>query len=202
MEYVQFGKTGTTVSRLGFGGAVAGLKNYLHTYDPESEESKKQVYRALETALDLGVTYFDTAPGYGNGASESMFGEVLGTVDPKKIFLATKVHRGLKPSELRSCVEGSLKRLKRDYVDLIQIHGNSYSADDAAEILSPGGFADAMEELKKAGLTRFIGFTSEDNSVVLVGMRSAGRVRQNVEIAGDLEGRIDIVQVYRRYVEA
>jgi aryl-alcohol dehydrogenase-like predicted oxidoreductase len=288
MEYVQFGKTGATVSRLGFGGAVAGLKNYLHTYDPESEESKKQVYRALETALDLGVTYFDTAPGYGNGASESMFGEVLGTVDPKKIFLATKVHRGLKPSGLRSCVEGSLKRLKRDYVDLIQIHGNSYSADDAAEILSPGGFADAMEELKKTGLTRFIGFTSEDNSeglytlmrsgrfeevqmcynfifqhpyepsrpfgslyeaekcglgiaamraptsgtfqrwmkmirpdddfdysraliqfvfsnplvdVALVGMRSAGRVRQNVEIAGDLEGRIDIAQVHRKYVE-
>jgi aryl-alcohol dehydrogenase-like predicted oxidoreductase len=286
MEYVQFGKTGATVSRLGFGGVVAGLKNYIHTYDPDAEESRKSVYKALETALELGVTYFDTAPGYGNGASESMFGEVLGSVDPKKIFLATKVHRTSKPAEIRRSVEESLKRLKRDQVDLIQIHGNSFSADDAEEILAPGGFAEAMEDVRKAGLTRFIGFTSEDNSeglytlmrsgrfaevqmcynfifqhpyepsrpfgslfeaekcglgiatmraptsgtfqrwikmirpdddfdysraliqfvfsnplvdVVLVGMRSAERVRQNVEIANDLEGRIDIAQVHSRY---
>jgi predicted aldo/keto reductase-like oxidoreductase len=288
MEYVEFGKTGTRVSRLGFGGAVAGLKNYLHAYDPDADEAKQAIYRALETALELGVTYFDTAPGYGGGRSETMFGEVLGKADPKKIFLATKVPRDLRPGDVRRSVEESLTRLKRDYVDLIQIHGNSYSHEDAEDILAPGGFAAEMEKLKAEGLTRFIGFTSEDNSeglyqlirsgrfdevqmcynfifqhpyepsrpfgslyeaekyrlgtatmraptsgtfqrwmkmirpddnfdynraliqfvfsnplvdVVLVGMRSAERVRQNVEIANDLAGRIDISAVHTRYTE-
>ncbi|MDR2478637.1 MAG: aldo/keto reductase, partial [Treponema sp.] len=128
MEYVGFGKTGARVSRLGFGGAVAGLKNYLHTYDPSTEESKQSVYKALETALELGVTYFDTAPGYGDGMSESMFGEVLGGVDPAKIFLATKC-AATDYDGVRRSAEESLKRLRRDYVDLIQIHGNSYTGE-------------------------------------------------------------------------
>lgn len=285
MEYVQFGKTGARVSRLGFGGAVAGLKNYLHAYDPDADEAKQAIYNALETALELGVTYFDTAPGYGDGRSETMFGEVLGKVDPKKIFLATKCGTTDYDGVIRS-VEGSLKRLKRDYVDLIQIHGNSYSHEDAEKLLSPRGMVEGMEKLKKDGLVKFIGFTSEDNSeglyqlirsgrfdevqmcynfifqhpyepsrpfgslyeaekyklgtaamraptsgtfqrwmkmirpddnfdynraliqfvfsnplvdVVLVGMRSAERVRQNVEIANDLAGRIDINAVHTRY---
>lgn len=90
MEYTQFGKTGVIVSRIGFGGAAAGLKNYLAEYDPESEEARKNVYAALELAVEKGITYYDTAPGYGNGLSERIFGDVLSKVDPKKIFLATK----------------------------------------------------------------------------------------------------------------
>jgi aryl-alcohol dehydrogenase-like predicted oxidoreductase len=287
MEYVQFGKTGVTVSRLGFGGAVAGLKNYLHAYDPDTEESKLGIHRALETALELGVTYFDTAPGYGAGRSETMFGEVLGGVDPASIFLATKCGPTDYDGVIRS-VEESLRRLKRDYVDLIQIHGNSYSREDSDRLLKDGGMVEGMERLKKDGLVKWIGFTSEDNSeglyrmirsgrfdqvqmcynfifqhpyepsrpfgslfeaerlglgiatmraptsgtfqrwmkmirpnddfdysraliqfvfsnplvdVVLVGMRSAERVRENVAIAGDLAGRIDIGAVHTRYTE-
>jgi aryl-alcohol dehydrogenase-like predicted oxidoreductase len=285
MEYVEFGKTGVKVSRLGFGGAVAGLKNYLHPYDPASEESKKSVWEALETALDLGITYFDTAPGYGNGASELMFGEVLGGVDPQKIFLATKCSPAGYEGVIRS-VEESLKRLRRDYIDLIQIHGDSYNDGQVQELLGPGGMVAGMEKLRQQGLVKYIGFTSEDNNralfdlmnsgrfdgvqmcynfifqhgyepsrpfgslltaeqnrlgiaamraptsgtfqrwmkmirpgdtfdysraliqfvfsnplvdVVLVGMRSAARVRHNVEIAGDLSGRIDLAAVHRRY---
>jgi aryl-alcohol dehydrogenase-like predicted oxidoreductase len=287
MEYVEFGKTGARVSRLGFGGAVAGLKNYLHAYDPDAEEAKRGVHRALETALDLGVTYCDTAPGYGAGRSETMFGEVLGGVESGKIFLATKCGPTDYDGVIRSVGE-SLKRLKRDYVDLIQIHGSSYSWEDADRLLAPHGMVEGMEKLKKDGLVKWIGFTSEDNSeglyrmirsgrfdevqmcynfifqhpyepsrpfgslyeaekyglgtaamrattagtfqrwmkmirpddnfdhsraliqfvfsnplvdVVLVGMRSAERVKQNVEIAGDLAGRVDINAVHTRYTE-
>jgi aryl-alcohol dehydrogenase-like predicted oxidoreductase len=287
MEYVEFGKTGVKVSRLGFGGAVAGLKNYLHAYDPDTDEAKLGVHKALETALELGVTYFDTAPGYGAGRSETMFGEVLHGVDPKTIFLATKCGPTGYDGVIRS-VEESLTRLKRDYVDLIQIHGNSYSWEDSDRLLDGGGMVEGMERLKKDGLVKWIGFTSEDNSeglyrmirsgrfdqvqmcynfifqhpyepsrpfgslleaekfrlgiatmraptsgtfqrwikmirpddtfdynraliqfvfsnplvdVVLVGMRSAERVRQNVEIAGDMAGRIDINAVHTRYTE-
>jgi aryl-alcohol dehydrogenase-like predicted oxidoreductase len=287
MEYVQFGKTGATVSRLGFGGAGAGGRNYIRPYDPDSGESKALIRGALETALELGVSYFDTAPAFGKGVSESIFGDVLGGVDPKKTFLATKCVPAAYDELMRS-FEGSLKRLRRDYVDLFQIHGGTYTAERARQILAPGGMLEAMEKLKREGLVRFIGFTSEDNNpavfdfiecgrfdaaqlcynlffqhgyepnrpfgsllaaenrglgitamrgatsgafqrwvkmirpddnfdytpalirfvfsnplvdVVLLGMRSPERVRQNVAIANDFAGRLDIRALHRRTVQ-
>ncbi|GHU91950.1 hypothetical protein FACS189476_12740 [Spirochaetia bacterium] len=287
MEYVQFGKTGVNVSRLGFGGAGVGVKNYVRAYDPSAEDAKASVHKALETAVELGVTYFDTAPVYGEGASETIFGDVLGGADPKKIFLATKCIPTDYDGVMRS-IEGSLKRLRRDYVDLLQIHGGTYTDERAAKILAPHGMAEAMENLKADGVVKFIGFTSEDNNravfdfiecgrfdtaqlcynfifqhgyepsrpfgsllsaekhqlgiaamrgptsgtfqrwmkmirpddnfdygpallqfvfsnplvdVVLAGMRSPERVRQNVKIAGDISGRVDIRAVHKRVVE-
>ncbi|MDR3247214.1 MAG: aldo/keto reductase [Treponema sp.] len=286
MEYVQFGKTNASVSRLGFGGAVVGVKNYIRSYDPTTDEAQGAAHKALETALELGVTYFDTAPAYGDGASETIYGDVLGGLDPKKIFLATKCVPTDYDGVMRS-IEGSLKRLRRDYVDLLQIHGGTYTDERARQILAPHGMAEAMEKLKKDGLVRFIGFTSEDNNralfdfmecgrfdqvqmcynfifqhpyepsrpfgslltaeqqglgiaamrasssgtfqrwmkmirpddtfdygpaliqfvfsnplvdVVLVGMRSPERVRQNVAIANDIAGRVDIRAVHKRGV--
>lgn len=174
MEYVDFGKTGRKVSRIGFGGAVAGLKNYLHSYDPDTDESRAAVIGAIEKALELGVTYFDTAPGYGNGRSETMFGQALGSVDPKTIFLATKVKYGDRDSVFKS-VEESLKRLRRDYVDLLQIHGNSYTPEETAFILGKGGMLEAMEDLKRQGLVKHVGFTSEDNNDGIYNLMRSGR---------------------------
>ena len=175
MEYVKFGNTGRTVSRIGFGGAVAGLKNYLSSYDPDADESKQEIYRALETALEQGITYFDTAPGYGEGRSETFFGEVLGGVDPKSIFLATKLSITDYDGVMRS-VEGSLKRLRRDYVDLLQIHGNSYTDEQFDQICAKGGMLDAMEQLKKDGVIRHTGFTTEDNNRALFDFMNSGRM--------------------------
>ncbi|MDR1025233.1 MAG: aldo/keto reductase [Treponema sp.] len=284
MEYVQFGKTGATVSRLGFGGAALGIKNYIRPYDPAAEESRESAHKALETALDLGITFYDTSPVYGDGTSELIFGDVLGSLGQGKIFLATKCVPTDYDGVLRS-VEGSLKRLRRDYVDLLQIHGGTYTGDRARQILAPQGMVEAMEKLKADGVVRFIGFTSEDNNqavfdflecgcfdavqlcynfifqhpyepsrpfgsllaaekqglgiagmraatsgafqrwmkmvrpdddfdygsaliqfvfsnplvdVVLTGMRSPDRVRQNVAIANDLAGRIDLRALHRR----
>lgn len=293
MEYTTFGNTGVKVSRIGFGGAVAGLKNYLHAYDPGSEESKKAVYEALETALEKGINYFDTAAAYGGGASEEMFGEVLSKVDPSTIFIATKCLAKSKDPAVNDydavmrSVEGSLKRLRLQKLDLVQLHGLSYTDEDAKRILGERGAVEALEQLKKDGVIRFIGFTTEDNNravydffdsgrfdmvqmcynflfqhpyepsrpfgslfeaekrgmgisvmrattsgtfqkwmktlrpdddfdytraliqfvlsnrlvdVALIGMRSAKRVLQNVEIADDLAGRIDIDSLHSRYV--
>ncbi|MDR2177683.1 MAG: aldo/keto reductase [Treponema sp.] len=284
MEYVQFGKTGATVSRLGFGGAALGVKNYIRPYDPLAEESRNSAHKALETALELGITYFDTAPVYGNGISEAVFGDVLGGLDPGRIFLATTCVPTDYNGVMRS-IEGSLKRLRRDYVDLLQIHGGTYTNERSRKILAPQGMAKALEKLKASGTVRFTGFTSEDNNratfdfiesdrfdavqlcynlifqhpyepcrpfgsllaaknqgmgivsmraptsgvfqrwikmirpddnfdygpaliqfvfsnplidVVLVGMRSPERVRQNVAIANDLAGRIDLRALHRR----
>ena len=57
MEYTTFGKTGVTVSRLGFGGAVLGLKDYLGSYDPSDERARRLARSALEKAVELGVTH-------------------------------------------------------------------------------------------------------------------------------------------------
>lgn len=149
MEYTTFGKTGRKVSRIGFGGAVAGLKNYLHEYDPSSDESIKSVVEAIEKALDLGINYFDTAPGYGNGQSEKMFGIALEGIEPENIFLATKVSFGSYDDVMRS-VESSLKNLHRDRIDLLQIHGDSITYDMAEAILSDNGMLKAMEKNKKS----------------------------------------------------
>ena len=179
MEYVQLGRTGVTVSRLGFGGAPAGLANYLGRYDPADAVQRRQVIEAVHRALELGITYFDTAPGYGQGAGESIFGQALAGAG-LSVFVATKVGPaeagvqgdGLQPGQ---SVEASLRRLRRDRVDLLQIHGSSYTAEMADAILGQGGMLDQMVRLQEQGLVRFIGFTSEDNNPAVYRLIESGR---------------------------
>jgi len=161
MEYVELGGTGRTVSRLGFGGAPAGLTNYLASYSPEDAAQRREVIAALERALELGVTYFDTAPAYGDGASEAIYGEVLGDLGDE-VFVATKVLTRV--ADVRASVEGSLDRLQRDTLDLVQLHGSSYTEAEADAFLAPDGLVDQLETLQAEGLIRHIGFTTEDNN--------------------------------------
>ena len=159
MEYTTLGRTGQKVSRLGFGGATAGLKNYLEVYDPQNAEQRNGVIAAILKALELGITYFDTAPGYGLGASEAMFGEALEGKE-NDIFLATKVPR--QTDNVRESIEQSLKRLRRNSVDLVQIHGSSYTPELTDKIL--GNMIDELDALRDEGLLKYIGFTTEDTN--------------------------------------
>ncbi|MEZ4727240.1 MAG: aldo/keto reductase [Caldilineaceae bacterium] len=164
MEITQLGRTGVTVSRLGFGGAPAGLTNYLNPYSPEDKQHRTQVIAALQRAVDLGITYFDTAPGYGAGSGEAIYGEALAGVT-QPIFLATKLHPH--ETQVRAAIEASLTRLRRDCLDLVQLHGSSYDAALAASILGEGGLLAQLEALRAEGLIRFLGFTSEDNNAAV-----------------------------------
>lgn len=172
MEYVRFGRTEHLVSRLGFGGAPAGLTNYLEPYSPRDTDQRKGVVAAIRRALELGVTYFDTAPGYGEGAGESIFGEALSDAGPE-VFIATKV--APTTSDVRASVEASLRRLRRDHIDLVQIHGSTYSTDLANDLLEGGGIVDQLDDLRADGLVRFIGFTSEDNNPAVFRFIETGR---------------------------
>jgi len=174
MEYVEFGKTGRKVSRLGFGGAPSGLKNYLGRFDPGSAQAFNEVVDAIHAALELGVTYFDTAAAYGDHQSERMFGEGLQGADPQRVFLATKFSPRT-ADDMRRSLEESLTCLKRESVDLLQIHGSSYKPADVDAILADGGILEAMEEAKRQGLTRFIGFTTEDNNDGVYRLIGTGR---------------------------
>ncbi len=164
MEQTTFGRTNRTVSRLGFGGAPAGLTNYLNNYSPSNIDQRDQVIAAIEHALDLGITYFDTAPGYGSGASERIFGEAL-VAAGDGIFIATKINRDER--NVRASIEASLTRLRRDQLDLVQIHGSSYTPELAASILGDGGMLAQLEALRDEGLIRHLGFTSEDNNAAV-----------------------------------
>ena len=286
MEYVQFGNTGREVSRIGYGGAVIGLKNYLDVFDPKDQTDRTSCIAAIHRALELGINYFDTAPGYGDGESETILGEALSGYDFSKLFIATKIGPGFEKGTAAQSVEASLKRLGAPVLDLIQLHGNSYDRDSARSILEPGGRLDELIELKRQGLVRHIGFTTEDNNdsvysfindgrfemvqmcynlffqhpydpnrpfgslfetkkagmatavmrsttsgvfsrwmrmvdpentrdytpdllrfvfsnplvdVVLIGMRSAVQVEQNVAICNDIDKRIDIMDLFRYY---
>ena len=140
---------------------------------------------ADEAALELGVTYFDTAPGYGQGESESIFGKALDGVGDRA-FVATKVGIG---ADVRQSAEASLKRLRRDCLDLLQIHGGSYTPSMADAILAPGGMLDQMERLKAEGLVRFIGFTTEDQNPAVYRFIETGRF-DVVQITGLIARRI------------
>jgi len=172
METQTLGRTGATVSRLGFGGAPAGLANYLEAYTPEDRAQRDAVVAALQRAVELGVTYFDTAPAYGEGAGEAIYGEALAGLG-ERIFLATKVVPDT--SDVRAGVEASLKRLRRDTLDLVQIHGSSYSDAQAETLLAPGGMVAQLEALRDEGLIRFLGFTTEDNNPAVYRFITSGR---------------------------
>ncbi len=169
MEYVTFGNTGRKVSRLGFGGAVIGIENYLGAYDPNRPDNRAEVIEALRTALDQGITFFDTAPVYGDGLSEELFGIGLKGIPSEEIFIATKMN-SWGDVDVRKSVEDSLRRLKRDYVDLVQIHGTSYSPEQTDVILKKGGWAEQLLGLKEEGLIKYVGFTSEDQNVAVYRM--------------------------------
>ncbi|MEQ7009788.1 aldo/keto reductase [Actinopolymorpha sp. B17G11] len=166
MEYATFGGTGATVSRIGFGGATLGLTNYVSAFDPEDPGDRARMFEAIEVALDGGINYYDTAPGYGNGASEQVLGEALQGVPTsggQPLFVATKVGYGAR-GDVRASLEASLTRLRRDSVDLLQLHGESWTTQQTDDILSPRGMAEQLLSLKDEGLVKHIGFTTEDNN--------------------------------------
>jgi aryl-alcohol dehydrogenase-like predicted oxidoreductase len=172
MRYQTLGRTGLRVSHLGFGGAPAGLANYVVRSDPDSPQQRRTMRQAIERALELGITYFDTAPGYGDGLSESIFGEALaGAADG--VVIASKV--GLWETDPQACIERSLVRLRRQRVDLVQLHGTSYTEEQADQVLRSGGVLDQLVKTRDRGLVRFIGLTSEDVNPPVWRMVQSGR---------------------------
>jgi predicted aldo/keto reductase-like oxidoreductase len=112
MPMRAFGKTGEKVPILAFGGG----SRYLMYQDAD------QAIAVLNHAIDLGITYIDTAHEYGeHGESEMRIGQVMKT-RRKEVLLATKFS-GRKADEAKRMIETSLQRLQTDHVDVLQIHG-------------------------------------------------------------------------------
>ena len=173
METATLGKTGVEVSRIGFGGAPAGITNYLGRYSPENGNQRQRVVEAIERAVELGITYFDTAASYGKGASERIFGEAL-RPHLDRVFLATKLAPARR-DDARASVAASLERLGCECVDLVQVHGGSYSPAQRDLVLGKDGTLEALEELRSEGCVRYVGFTTEDQNRAVYDFIESGR---------------------------
>jgi len=173
MEQRVLGRTGAAISVLGFGcGAVGGL---MVRGAPADQE------RAVGRALESGINYFDTAPSYGNGASEENLGRVLKSLKPE-IFLSTKFtvlpeHRKNLAEGIARSLEQSLSRLGRDHVDLLQLHNRIASSGsdrplDASTVLDQ--VAPALQDLRQQGKIRFLGITALGDTPALQKVVDAG----------------------------
>jgi aryl-alcohol dehydrogenase-like predicted oxidoreductase len=120
--------------------------------DPES-------LRGLHKALEMGITFFDTADAYGAGHSERLLAQALaGRRD--RVVIATKFGHGeggpnAAPDYIRARCEDSLRRLNTDYIDLYQFHINEYGPEGAEEV------RETLEELVAAGKIRAYGWSTD-----------------------------------------
>ena len=120
MEYRKLGKTDIQVSCITHGCMELGGSNRPDVYWDVRDEDIN--IRLLQKALSLGINTFDTAESYGNGRSEKIVGKALSGVRSKCV-LATKIAKDhLHADDIERSVEGSLKRLNTDYIDLYYIH--------------------------------------------------------------------------------
>ncbi len=138
MNTVPFGRTGEQVSALCLGTIPFG-----NSCGPDD------VARIMAAALDLGVTFVDTAPKYADGRSEEYLGRAIRATRPS-FFLATKVHEGLDARSITESLEESLRRLQTDHVDLYQIHHPGPG-------MRPAEMMEALDGAVRRGKARFVG---------------------------------------------
>ena len=157
----RFGKTNLEVTRLGLGGFPFGGINEAAGWNPFTPEGRATAVSTIRYAVECGINYFDTAPGYGDGNSESIYGEALaGVTSPYS--LATKCPwQDVGSAEVQASVEASLQRLRRETVDIVQLHGGMFTEADTRHILNNGPL-DGLVKLRDAGKIRYLGFTCEE----------------------------------------
>ena len=176
MDYRTLGRTGLRVGVLGFGcGNVGGL---IIRGTPAERE------RAVARALELGINYFDTAPIYGDGQSETNLGQIIRALKPR-LYVGTKFRvpdvpaAGL-PGAVIQSLEASLKRLGLERVDLLQCHnlitrernGRSVSVKDMRDAIAP-----TLARLVEQGKIGFYGMTALGETAALHEVLDAAMVQ-------------------------
>jgi aryl-alcohol dehydrogenase-like predicted oxidoreductase len=164
MKYVKLGKKGPKVSTIGFGAWAIGGMNWGKTDDEDSK-------RALNAAIDCGVTFIDTADVYGFGHSEELIRDVISGRDKNDIIIATKagndfynadksddwgygaIRQSYDKEYIISAAEKSLKRLNVESLDILQLH-----SPDTDKLETEGPW-EALYKLKKDGKIRYAGWS-------------------------------------------
>lgn len=175
MQYRELGRTHIKVSEIGFGAwAIGGAAEVAGVPIGWGRSSDDESLAAIRRARDLGVTFFDTADSYGFGRSESLLGIVLSRTR-HEVVIATKVgvvrdvngklQKDFSKQHIFHAVDGSLKRLRTDFIDVYQLHNptlDELRADDIHE---------AMDRLQEVGKIRFWGVsvTTPEEGIEIVG---------------------------------
>lgn len=155
MEYRALGRTGWNISAIGFGAWGIGGDAWGKTDDRES-------LATLHRAIDLGVTFIDTADVYGDGHSEQLIAQVR-KARSEELIIATKAGRRLNPhvaagytrENLTAFVERSLRNLETEAIDLLQLHCPPSEVYDLPEVFG------VLDELVQQGKLRYYGVSVE-----------------------------------------
>jgi len=157
MDYVNLGRSGLKVSRLALGCMSFGVAARAWRLDEEASQA------VIRRALDLGITFFDTADMYGGGESEIALGRAIASFVPRdEVVIATKLFypvrpdpngRGLSRKAILAGIDASLARLGTDHVDLYQIHRWDHETPIEETM-------EALHDLVKMGKARYIGASS------------------------------------------
>lgn len=150
MEYAKLGKTDIEVSKLAVGCMSFGKAGTMHDWTLDEDQTEAVVKRAL----DLGINFFDTANCYSEGTSEEYLGRALKkNISRDKVVIASKVYFNpgrLSKDAIAREIDGSLKRLGTDYLDLYIIHRFDYDTPVEETM-------EALDRLVKAGKVRALG---------------------------------------------
>jgi predicted aldo/keto reductase-like oxidoreductase len=162
MLYRTLGRTGEQVSAIGMGGFHIG-----HIQD------EQESIKLIRTAIDRGITFMDNSWDYNDGTSEIRMGKALRDGYRHKVFLMTKFDGRTKDSATRQ-IDESLKRLQTDHIDLIQVH-EVIRMEDPDRVFAAGGAVEALNDAKKAGKIRYVGFTGHKDPAVHLRMLEISR---------------------------
>lgn len=179
----KLGLSGIEVSPMGLGcWAIGGLWQWLGGPGGWGEVDDKESIRAIHTAIDQGINFFDTAANYGTGHSEEILGQALAGKRNKAViatkfgFLVDEASKKVTrfenepvdvPANLFADCERSLRHLRTDYVDLYQLHIWDYPVEHAMTVM------EALEKLIQQGKIRTYGVSTD--SVELAGVFAEGQ---------------------------
>ena len=157
------GRTGVEVTAIGLGGYHLG-----------TIKGARQAERIVQEAVDAGITFLDNAWEYHDGRSEEIMGKALSGGRRERVFLMSKVctHGRDRATAMRQ-LEQSLRRLRTDHLDLWQIHEVVYD-NDPDRHFAPGGAVEALEQAKRQGKVRFVGFTGHKDPSIHLKMLAHG----------------------------
>ena len=163
MQTKRLGNSDLEITTIGFGAWAIGGTGYEFAWGPQDD---RQSIQAIHRALELGINWIDTAPGYGKGHSEEIVAQALAEWSGPRPYVFTKCGLGwdeegkifkvLEAESIRRECEGSLRRLRVETLDLYQIH---WPTDDMQDIDKAWGM---LAQLQKEGKVRWIGLSNFD----------------------------------------
>ncbi|MDD3822578.1 MAG: aldo/keto reductase [Sphaerochaetaceae bacterium] len=154
MIYRPYGKTGKHVSVIGMGGMRFRKEDY-------ATDDWSRAIAVVHRAHELGVNYFDTAPGYCDDTSEKIFGEAFKSMSRDSFYVSTKcgLWNARTAKEARKMIDQSLRRLGVDHIDFYNMWSVK-TLEDYREYLKKGGVLEGAREAQKEGLISHICFTT------------------------------------------